>query len=423
MNHRSLRILPFAFFAASACTVAPSEAPPERAVSVEQHETIASLHLRHAHALSDFEGNTFLEAMSMRGGIKESLDTDEATHFAFASPATLHAVESNFDPQVRAKLSRFMKDGAEGLDELVEALAGQQTTPAGAPGAIGTQLENLDLLANHDAIGLAAVSLSPFLSLASGAGTVVRVHANNYYYNIGYKPGSSEPAELAKHVKSGRSFGAGPMHRALDASDVFYLTEMDHYFGEETSPEDFFRALLQILLRCDASGYARLSDEGQTVATDFLAIYTAELDRHLMSGLAQHPWENDLAEVTMLSSYGTPSGLVRVDGQLRRGTPKDYFGVGHTGSGIGITRRDRMALQRAVTDAERTLHPEVVRNLESIVGHRGGDAMHAVMLYLNDADTQRDVRRNGGRLLEAVTTFLTRIHDDASAITDRILSE
>ncbi|WP_394845510.1 hypothetical protein LZC95_51820 [Pendulispora brunnea] len=420
MTFRFSLVLPFITFAVSSCTAAPSDVAPERAAPAEHRDSLDALHVTQALDLSDFEGSTFLEAMSMRGGIKESLDSDEETIFTFGDRAALDGAERNFDSHVRAKIEGFLKDGRDGLDQLVDALEGQRTTPRGAPAAIGRQLEKLDLLENPDMTGLASVTIAPFLALASGAGTSVRVNAKNYYYNIGYKRGSSDPAELAKDVKSGRSFGAGPMHRALDASDTFYLTEMGNYLEEAENPSGFYRALLQILVRCDGSGYATLSDEGQTVATDFLAIYTAELDRHLMSALDQHPWENDLAEVTMLSAYGTKSGMVRVNGQLTRGKPARYFGIGHSGSGIGITRRDRMALQKAVTHAERELHPEVVEKLEAILGNRDGDVIHGVMLYLNDRNTQRDVHRNRDALVEAVMTFLTRIRDDASAITGMI---
>ena len=39
---------------------------------------------------------------------------------------------------------------------------------------------------------------------------------------------------------------------------------------------------MQALTDCDTSGWSELSTAGQMVATDFLAIYTAESDRHLM---------------------------------------------------------------------------------------------------------------------------------------------
>src|SRR5258705_13205455 len=110
-----------------------------------------------------------------------------------------------------------------------------------------------------------------------------------------------------------------------------------------TTPEagPFYPAILKVLTDCNSSDFAALPSNAQVTATDFVTIYTAELERHVMVNLVpnQHPWEIDLAEVTFLASYGSPSGMVMKNGTLVPGTAVAYFAGGTTGSGIGVTRK------------------------------------------------------------------------------------
>ena len=110
----------------------------------------------------------------------------------------------------------------------------------------------------------------------------------------------------------------------LDPSDRDYLTEMAAFLKPATTPDagPYYTEILKVLTSCNASDYATLPASGQVVATDFLAIYTAELDRHVMVNLvpATHPWEIDLGEVTFLTSYGAASGMVMKGGALVPGT-------------------------------------------------------------------------------------------------------
>ena len=212
--------------------------------------------------ISQFTGKTCLQMVMDAGGIKAALDKDEKASFKFADKETIKKAADDFDPSVFKKVTRFFKDGDSGLDKLVDALGGQSATPATAAGVIAKQLKDLNLLADPNKIGLAAVSIAPFLSLASGAGTEVVINDKNFYYNFGYKPGSQDKVELAKDVKSGRSFGASPGHRALDASDVYYLSELDAFLIKNKDPSAFYESLLRILAQDDPSGYSKLNLDG-----------------------------------------------------------------------------------------------------------------------------------------------------------------
>jgi hypothetical protein len=383
----------------------------------------APLLLDKAIDLSDFQGKPFFEAMTAPGGIKEALDADEQASFTVADKATLHrAAKADFEPSVYQKLTRLFKNGEKGFDALVDGLQGESLTPATVAGAIAGQLKQQGSLVDVKKIGLSAVMIAPFLSLASGAGTEVTLNRENYYYNYGYLPGSDDKTELARDLKSGRSFGAGPGHRALDASDVFYLTELGNYLEKTSDPLPFYRVLLGVLTQNDTSGFDALNSEGQTVATDFFAIYTAELDRHIMAHLQLHPWENDLAEVTLLSAYGTRVGMIHKNGRLVRGKPKDYFGVGPGGSGIGETRRDRRALQVKLTQSLRKLHPEVVTQLEKLIGAKRGsaDVFRGFMEYLNNTATQSKVKRDATKLSDSVEAIVEQLSGDADELTKEI---
>jgi hypothetical protein len=371
--------------------------------------------------LGNFKGSSFFEMMSSSGGIKSALDADENQSFTVASFDEVQAAKAHFDPSVYAKITGLFADQEIGFGKLVDALAGQSATPATMAGVIGRALEAPGLLKSPNAIGLAAVTISPFLSMASGAGTVVRIDGENSYYNFGYKAGSTDPTELAKDVKSGRSFGASAGHEALDASDVYYLKELDSFLTQTQDPSDFYQSLLDVLVSCDSSSYNVLAENAQTVSTDFFAIYTAELDRNLMTGLKQHPWENDLAEVTLLSAYGNRSGMIEKSGQFVEGSATEYFGVGQTGSGIGETRKDRMALQLSVSNAERKLNPALLSEIDQLIGTKSNqDVIHGFMVYLNNPDNQASLHANADRLVKAMSSFLSDIHNNDGSITQSI---
>jgi hypothetical protein len=120
--------------------------------------------------------------------------------------------------------------------------------------------------------------------LASGSGTLVTIDPENYFYNVGYQ---------RPNVKSGRSYAVAQGRSLLDPSDKDYLSEMADYLkpSSTTDASSFFAAILKVLTSCDSSGFAALPANAQVVATDFVTIYTAELERHVMVNLAPntHP--------------------------------------------------------------------------------------------------------------------------------------
>ena len=352
-------------------------------------------------------------------GMKYALDTDALERFSFVDKGSVNAMEASFDPAVYKKIDRSLIGGRAGLNTLVDSLSGLTATPLTAAGVIAGKLNELNIVKDPSRLGLTAVTIAPLLSLNSGAGVSVILDKNNSYLNIGYKSGK-DPALVEKDVKSGRSFGIAPGHKALDVSDTYYLGELDKYLAEVGNPSAFYEALFNVILRCDPSTFSGLSPPGQTVATDFTAVYTAEIDRHAMTQFKKHPWENDLAEATLVSAYSSIERKVVVDGKFIDGSPINFFGVGVQGSGIGIMRKDRRILQRAVSNLERKLHPQLVADLEAQIGRKGGDVIHNLMVYINTPQNQASIRANSGPLLRAIVNFISQVHMDARAITDDV---
>jgi hypothetical protein len=218
-----------------------------------------------------------------------------------------------------------------------------------------------------------------------GVGAAIRINKKNYFFNVGYRDGS----EAENDVKSGRSYGVGPAGKQSDPSDLAYLTELSDYLkGERKQSKDFVGAIMLALTNNDPSGWDDLSEDGQTVATDFMAIYTAEADRHLMVECKSHPWEIDLAAATFASVYVAETDKMVKGSKLTNGEIKQWWAKGANGSGIGETRRDRQALTKLITKslAGNAAAKTAVKDIEAVAGSTGSDVIQSVFQFLADCD-------------------------------------
>jgi hypothetical protein len=258
--------------------------------------------------------------------------------------------------------------------------------------------------------------------VAAGAGVAIRIDEHNYFFNVGYGDGSNGSDDL----KSGRSYGVGPTGRQSDPSDIAYLTELEQYLqSEPQNAPAFYSAILKAILNSDTSGWAQLSSAGQIVATDFLAIYTAELDRHLMVDLkpTAHPWEIDLAAATFDAAYVAASGKMVKDGQLTEGSVKDFWAPGKQGSGIGETRTDRKALQKILAKFESSQQAgaATIREVQEITGSNNADVIQGMLEYVNSPEQANHSAlnvRNAAALEKAMLDYLNEITADAQQITE-----
>ena len=251
--------------------------------------------------------------------------------------------------------------------------------------------------------------------IAQGAGVAIRIDAHNYIFNIGYLDGS----DPANDVKSGRSYGVGPTGLESDPSDVAYLSELEKFLtSEPQSTGDFVNAIMLVLTNCDTSGWAKLSNQGQIVATDFLAIYTAESDRHLMVNLSpkSHPWEIDLAAATFVSVFDAATGMIMQDGAFQKGSIQNWWAKGQTGSGIGNTRRDRLKLQKLIAkyDAEPALMNEGAR----LIGQSSSDDLiQDVLVWMNSTGSPLKMNaREAEELSGLMQRYLVHVQESADAI-------
>lgn len=371
----------------------------------------AALNMKESLNIDDFYGSTFYEFMTDSAGVKASLDADYVAKFKIANHETILKAAKNFDDDVYKKISRQFARGENGLSALVDTIQGKIATPADLSTSIRTALPKF--AKNRSSVPLGALIIAPLIAMASGAGTVVHIDDHNYYYNFGYKSG-----EDAGDEKSGRSFGASYDHNALDVSDVYYLNELTSYFKTTADSSQFFRVLFNVLTNCDTTNYGKLSTSGQTVLTDFIAVYTAEQDRHIMGDMRSHPWENDLTETTMMSAYTVNTGKIMANGQYINGIPKDFFAVGVSGrSGLGVGRKDRMKLQTEISKVMWKIHPDVTERLAKLIrAKKDTDLFHGLMLFINNPRGQDLVRERAEDLVSTVVEFLQKMREDSARI-------
>lgn len=275
-------------------------------------------------------------------------------------------------------------------------------------------------------INAAPFDLATLYALTGGLGVKVKLDDNNYNYHVLYKTGFTKPSE---EVMSGRSFASSINHGATDATDPEYLRDLKKYLDSTVDVKPFYRAMIMALANSDASGWAQLSDLGQSVLSDFLTVYTAEADRHMMVNLqdGKHPWEIDLAAVTAVSALSAKTGKVVIGGVVTDSDLGGWFAPspnnkpdGPQRSGIGITRRDRQKLQRAIHAYEMTTPDgkQMIADIQAIIGDRynKNDVIQGVFEYLSNKYTPESMGAKAQQLAEVFARFVEAAKDDSEEI-------
>jgi hypothetical protein len=377
--------------------------------------------------LSTLAGQTYLQAMQASGtGMFDKTETDYGEAVTIANADQITQDVNQFDSKVSGQVFGMFQNGQTDFQALMVNIQGKSFSPLNIRAGLQPFISHANLKPSANS-AIAVDASADMALLASGSGTLVQIDGSNYFYNVGYqKP----------NVKSGRSYAVASGRALLDPSDRDYLTEMAAFLKPATTPDagPFYTAILKVLTSCNASDYATLPAPGQVVATDFLAIYTAELDRHVMVNLvpATHPWEIDLGEVTFLTSYGAASGMVMKGGALVPGTAVAYFGVGTKGSGIGETRVDFEKLATKITafESDPHQHPDLVNAIvtltpiqdKKILAAVKGDVFRRYLVYLNRPEFQSSVQSHGADLVTAMVALLKQINADYTQITQYIQS-
>lgn len=375
--------------------------------------------------LSTLSGQTFLQAMQAPGsGIFDKTDADDGASVTIANADAIAQDVSQFDSNVSQQVFGMFKNGKADFQNLMTNIQGKSFSPRTIRGGVQPLIAHANLKPGANA-NIAVDASADMALLASGSGTLVKIDSAHYFYNVGYQ----KPI-----VKSGRSYGAATGRALLDPSDRNYLTEMSDYLKPATTPDasPFYVAILKVLTNCDASDFAALPGAGQVTATDFVTIYTAELERHVMVNLdpSQHPWEIDLAEVTLLTAYGSPSGMIMQGGSLVPGTAVSYFAKGATGSGIGDTRKDFVKLARKITafESDPHHHPELVTAIANLTPIQNkttlaqvkADVIRRYLVFLNRPESQGSIQGHSADFVNAMVAFLKQVNADHAQITQYI---
>lgn len=297
--------------------------------------------------------------------------------------------------------------------------------------------------------------LSTFLALASGGGVAVKINDKNYFYNVNYGTGKVE-----KDVQTGRSFGATPLRSADDASDADYLKHLEEYISETKDPSVLYRVIIEMLLASDARGYAKLSPLGQHIATDFLAVFTAEQTRKLME-FQNSPykkgfwdkaktWDRALLEVSLISAFHAGQNKLQVmfnglltdttlkqqqGGTLRnkfqKATLVDYWQFSQSPcegqrnrSGINITKDEFAKLGVEISEFERKANPLAVKRLEALLGNqKEKNIFRQLSNFIINLKTPKQLGPKAYQVAEAFTQFLIVVKKDANAISNGIAAK
>lgn len=383
--------------------------------------------------VGDYKGQTFLSLM--QEVIKPALD-EKANHgFQMATGAE---VAERWE-LVESKVARKAISAAGSLENLIE-LADQIHA-----NYEGHTFYELPEIISDLGYSKGRFDLTTFLSLVSHGGVAVQFDKNNISYNVNYGTGENKNDE-----RTGRSFGESHERLALDASDKHYLSILEDYVqNDPENLEHFYQTILSILLNSDTSGFKKITKAGQAVATDFLAVYIAEQDRHLMSNMSKHPWDEALLEVTLLAAFHAGQDEIHVmyDGVLTGTTFQQTTGCSETDprekkaslidywqfssnsdpahcsrSGINITRKDFRALGAKITSHQREINPDLVKRIERHLGVKNSRNLFADLSgFIINLETADQLDEETLQLADDFTEFLLQSKDSAEQLTQRIL--
>lgn len=383
---------------------------------------------RKVFEMSEYSGKTYLTFM--QEVIKPALDSVAENGYRMVDGQTVERVYRAVDKKVQRAVDN--NGGLAKVKKIADRLQGRLVTLSSLPEEIAKVDRSVDRF-----------KLATFLGLASGGGVAIRYHENNYAYNVHYD---------TTEQRSGRSYGVGPTRLANDASDKAYLDDIEKYAkngGKRNLPQ-FYRALLQTLLNGDPTNYAKVSDAGQTVLTDFLAVFTAEQARNLMDGSIDIHWDAALLEVTLLASFhagqtsfklyyrepGTESVSFTdkvhqqtpcaLPDKTRRASMRDYWQFSRNidneencrRSGINITKGEFRKLGEKITSYMFRYHPDLALRVRKSmdVDSQVDNLYLALSEHLINESTPRRLGFKGEEIVEAWVAFLSQVTKSADDI-------
>jgi hypothetical protein len=268
----------------------------------------------------------------------------------------------------------------------------------------------------------------------------LKIDNKNYTWHVNF-PTDSE--------QGGRSYGEGPGGKVSDPSDAYYLGELDKF--SHSGPEElgkFYKALIEVIANCDSSEFAALSDAAQVVATDFVAIYTAEEKRHLIGHLGSFKWDDAIFQVTMLAAFhgGQKSYAQFYQGKFtdqvydqklkvykqpdaqegkdtRKANLVDYWQWSPnqpTRSGINLTRGEFEKMGKTITSHEQGEKDskEKLEAVEKLIGVENSENIYSdIATFFINKDAPEEMSAQSKDLADAISAFLVQVNGDAATIT------
>lgn len=382
------------------------------------------------------KGVTFFTLMKRK--IDPALDRFAKEGFEVVNGQEVEEKLSKVDSKVARKAIQGA-GGKENLKTIADQLNKQgKMTFYSMPEKIQSAASNLGT--SVDSFGL-----TTFYALVSGGGVAVKVNGQNISYNVNYGAGDQPKDEM-----TGRSFGEAPGRLALDASDAHYLTTLEHYVRSgDKGLANFYASILEILVNNDPTKFSEISPEGQAVASDFVAVYVAEQDRHLMANLETHHWDRALLEVTLISALHSGQDQVKVmyrgtltaqtnkqqngcsseQAESQKASMMDYWQFSQSTdpencrrSGINVTRDDFRKLGQLISRFEQNKNPQMIqkiyKNLDGI--QKSGNLLADLSAFLINYKTPESLGLAGAELVKNYTEFLMQVKKDANEITSAI---
>lgn len=377
---------------------------------------------RHMIDLRDFTGISYLQTMIYEEeGVADTFDFEYTETYNFGDWKAINYAIDNFDEKNKKRVLRTFNNDRRLLRKFSEALRSEEKTftPENISDKVGRVLNQFGIKGDKYGLG-------HFFGIASGAGTLIIIDEDNYFYNFGY---------FAPEVRSGRSYGATSLHNANDASHLMYLRQLENFLTYENDYKLFFTGLMKFLVDTDISIYDNpgFNKYAEAVFTDYITVYTAELRRHLMRDLKpwSAPWGNDMTEATFLSFFNVKSGLMNLDEGLVESSIKEHWALSKSGSGrsgFGINRKPRRKLQAAISNFFRNHLDEkkqaVAKRIDSLIGSkRDGDIYRGVMEYFNNKKNLTDsirVESIESEIVEAFVDFLMAVNENIDEIVETI---
>ncbi len=364
-----------------------------------------------SYDLSEHTGQSYLSFMENE--VKPAMDALATDGYLVKGADAVALAFDESDTKVQRKVRSW--GGLENVQAIATALEGETVTLETLPGKIKAIDRSVD-----------AYDLSTFLGLASGGGVSIKYFDDNYALNVHYD---------TKEERSGRSFGVGPTRKANDASDKNYLQDVQSYANHEAANmKEFYKALFETLLNSDPSNYVAVEPEGQTVLTDFLAVFTAEQARNLMDGEVRPHWDAALLEVTLLASFhagqeefklfyknpGTQETTFtnktlqqkpcEVSTREQKASMVDYWQFSRNitspehcrRSGINITKSEFRKLEKEITKYIALEAPELNADIENAMGltRSSSNLFETLSKYLISTNSERSLNQEK---VEAIT--------------------